>query len=48
MAAGFAPGPLFGEILKALLDEVIEAPERNEREYLLARAREIAGGRSSS
>lgn len=39
---GLAPGPQFGEILRTLLDEVIEDPTRNEAEKLLARARELA------
>jgi tRNA nucleotidyltransferase (CCA-adding enzyme) len=33
---GLAPGPQFGEILRALLDRVIEQPELNTRESLLA------------
>lgn len=44
MALGLRPGPIFGEILKTLLDEVVEEPQKNEPEYLLARAREIASG----
>jgi tRNA nucleotidyltransferase (CCA-adding enzyme) len=40
---GLRPGPIFGEILRALLDEVVEEPALNEREALLSRAREIAG-----
>lgn len=39
---GLKPGPELGQILKALLDEVIEDPARNTRETLLARARELA------
>ena len=35
------PSKKMGEILNRLLDEVIEYPERNEREYLLARSREL-------
>jgi tRNA nucleotidyltransferase (CCA-adding enzyme) len=46
MEIGLRPGPLFGEILRALLDEVVEEPALNEREALLSRAREIAGLRS--
>jgi len=34
-------GPLVGRILRALLDDVLEAPERNERERLLESAREL-------
>jgi tRNA nucleotidyltransferase (CCA-adding enzyme) len=37
---GFEPGPRFGEILRALLDRVIEQPELNTREALLAIVRE--------
>ena len=40
---GLRPGPLFGEILRTLLDEVVEDPAKNARDTLLARAREIAG-----
>ncbi len=43
------PGPELGRILRALLEEVLDDPERNLRETLLSRAREIhaaaAGGR---
>lgn len=35
------PGPLVGRILDALLEEVLDHPERNERERLLARARQL-------
>ena len=42
MKIGLRPGPLFGEILKILLDEVIDDPTKNEPERLLARAQEIA------
>lgn len=38
---GASPGPLLGQILTALLEEVVENPEHNERERLLARAREL-------
>ncbi len=38
--AGHSPGPHFGELLRHLLDRVIEEPELNERERLL----EIAEG----
>jgi tRNA nucleotidyltransferase (CCA-adding enzyme) len=40
---GLEPGPRFGEILRALLNRVIEDPSVNEREQLLALARELAG-----
>lgn len=36
---GLAPGPLIGRLQRALLDDVIESPEHNERERLLERAR---------
>jgi tRNA nucleotidyltransferase (CCA-adding enzyme) len=36
------PGPAFGEILRTLLDEVVEDPTQNERARLLDRARELA------
>ncbi|HWA75989.1 MAG TPA: HD domain-containing protein [Polyangiaceae bacterium] len=39
---GLRPGPLFGEILRALLDEVVEEPALNERSRLLQRAAELA------
>ncbi|XCP87084.1 CCA tRNA nucleotidyltransferase [Roseburia hominis] len=35
IAAGLKPGPQIGELLKKLLDEVIENPKKNEKEYLL-------------
>jgi len=36
-AFGRPPGPYVGRVLERLLDEVIEDPERNQREYLLER-----------
>lgn len=39
---GLRPGPILGQILRELLEEVTDAPERNQREILLQRAREIA------
>jgi tRNA nucleotidyltransferase/poly(A) polymerase len=36
------PGPLIGAVLKALLDEVLVQPQKNQRSYLLARAGAIA------
>lgn len=36
------PGPWLGELLRTLLDEVVENPSLNERERLLERARELA------
>ncbi len=38
---GQEPGPEIGEMLNALLMEVLEYPERNTRAYLLARSEEI-------
>jgi tRNA nucleotidyltransferase (CCA-adding enzyme) len=40
---GLKPGPKLGEILRALLDEVVEDPRKNERPLLLERARELLG-----
>jgi hypothetical protein len=45
MGLGLRPGPLFGEILRTLLDEVVEEPALNQREALLDRARELAAAR---
>src|SRR5262249_7278238 len=36
--AGVAVGPRIGELLRQLLDEVLEDPSRNRRDYLLSRA----------
>jgi tRNA nucleotidyltransferase (CCA-adding enzyme) len=41
---GLRPGPILGEMLRKLLDEVIEEPSRNTRESLLARARALHAG----
>ena len=41
---GRSPGRWLGDLLASLLDEVIERPELNEREALLARARELTRG----
>ncbi len=40
---GLAPGPLLGKILRALLEEVTDDPGKNQRDALLARARDLAG-----
>jgi tRNA nucleotidyltransferase (CCA-adding enzyme) len=40
---GLAPGPVFSEILDALLEWVLDDPARNERESLLAEARRRIG-----
>ncbi|CAN5122881.1 HD domain-containing protein [soil metagenome] len=45
---GLKPGRALGEILGALLEEVVAEPARNEREALLARAREIVAERGLS
>jgi tRNA nucleotidyltransferase (CCA-adding enzyme) len=38
---GMKPGPDLGRILRALLDEVVEDPSKNQREVLLERARAL-------
>jgi len=38
---GMKPGPDLGRILKLLLDEVVDDPSKNQRDRLLARAREL-------
>lgn len=38
---GETPGPRFGWILHALLEEVLDDPKRNTKEYLESRAREL-------
>jgi tRNA nucleotidyltransferase (CCA-adding enzyme) len=40
-ALGLVPGPIIGRALSALLEDVLDDPSRNEREWLLARAREL-------
>jgi len=40
---GLKPGPLFGRILRALHEAVLDQPELNQREELLRRAQELAG-----
>jgi tRNA nucleotidyltransferase (CCA-adding enzyme) len=42
IAAGIPPGKAMGEILRRLLDEVLDEPWKNTRDKLLARARELA------
>ncbi len=42
ISAGFSEGPELGRVLRTLLAEVVEDPERNSREHLLRRARELA------
>lgn len=40
---GLPPGPQFGDILRGLLDAVVEDPSLNEKKKLLAMARDLAG-----
>jgi putative nucleotidyltransferase with HDIG domain len=40
---GFRPGPRIGQVLRELLDAVVDNPELNTREELLRRARRLAG-----
>ena len=35
MAAGISPGPEMGRILEAMLDDVLDDPEHNDKQYLL-------------
>ena len=42
IAAGLQPGRELGDILKQLLDEVLETPEKNEKDYLISRAKELS------
>jgi tRNA nucleotidyltransferase (CCA-adding enzyme) len=44
---GLTPGRIFGEILEALLEEVIQEPQKNERAALLERAREIVAAKAA-
>ena len=44
---GLAPGRTIGELLRALLEEVVDNPALNEREKLLALAREMLAKKSS-
>ena len=37
IAAGVSPGPGMGAILKSMLEDVLEEPEHNTKEYLLER-----------
>lgn len=40
--AGIPPSPKVGQILAALLEEVLDDPEKNKKEYLEARVKELA------
>ena len=42
IAVGFTEGPALGQALQTLLAEVVEEPERNRRDHLLGRAKELA------
>lgn len=42
IAMGMKPGKELGEVLSALLDQVLEDPARNDREYLLEQAGKMA------
>ena len=41
IAVGYSEGPELGRVLRTLLAEVVEDPERNRREHLLSRARDL-------
>ncbi|HEY1317272.1 MAG TPA: HD domain-containing protein [Gaiella sp.] len=43
IAVGFHEGPALGAALARLLDDVLDDPAKNDREVLLARARELEG-----
>lgn len=45
MEAGVPQGKELGNVLKSLLDEVLDEPEKNEHEYLIKRAVELAGNK---
>jgi tRNA nucleotidyltransferase (CCA-adding enzyme) len=38
---GYSEGPALGRTLQTLLDDVVEDPKRNRRDYLLRRAKEL-------
>ncbi len=42
MALGMKPGKALGEVLSALLEKVLEDPQKNEKEYLLEAAKTLA------
>jgi tRNA nucleotidyltransferase (CCA-adding enzyme) len=46
IATGIKPGPDMGRILNALAEETIDDPEKNNRDYLVNRALQIAGLRA--
>ena len=41
IAEGFAPGPSLGAILNRLLEDVLDEPEHNTKEYLLKLSHKI-------
>jgi hypothetical protein len=41
IALGYTPGPPIGRALRELLKEVVDEPSRNDKELLLARAKEL-------
>jgi putative nucleotidyltransferase with HDIG domain len=46
IALGATPGPDLGRVLDALLAEVVEAPEANDRDHLVTRAKALLGADS--
>jgi tRNA nucleotidyltransferase (CCA-adding enzyme) len=42
LALGYSEGPRLGAVLVELLDEVVDEPSRNRRDWLLERAKELA------
>jgi len=42
LALGYDEGPKLGGVLSELLDEVVDDPSRNRKEWLLERAKELA------
>ncbi len=38
---GIKPGPQMGEILKQLLDIVLDDPEKNDRDYLIEQVKNM-------
>ena len=43
IAAGMKPGKQIGEVLKRMLEDVIETPEYNDKEYLLKNIQNYLG-----
>ncbi|MDP2860172.1 MAG: HD domain-containing protein [bacterium] len=42
------PGPMVGKILESLFAEIMEEPEKNEKEYLLKKAKSLLGALSAA